>query len=180
MDVILVLKIVVLAYILVSPFVDHSVISFVNATPVKVLLLIAIILVSFIDLHLAMLFMIAFLILLINLYKKDLQNLKNTIPRKHNMMPNTHQNVKEHMVRGQSIMPIPSENEHIEKFSDQHVRQTIAEFPAPYCPGKDYGHNSISDQLYLMKIDDRVKPFEEYVRRLSPEESIKLIQTNIV
>jgi hypothetical protein len=89
--------------------------------------------------------------------------------------------IKEHMIRGQSIMPLPSDSikeDKTEHFSDEHVKQTISDFPEPYCPGNQYEPTYISETLLTYSLDERTKPYEEYIRELSPSDSLKLIQSN--
>ena len=71
-DVLLFFKIFIFAYIVISPFINNSWLKFINYTPIKIILLIIIVLLSFIDLQLAVLSMIAFLIILVNLNKEDI------------------------------------------------------------------------------------------------------------
>lgn len=207
MDNLLVIKILIFIYIIISPFISHSWLSCVNATPIKVILLIIIVLLSFIDLQLAVLSMIAFFILLVNLNKqdlfkmntdikdikdiikdkdiKDIQNIQDIkdikviqniqdIPIIQDNSIETMVNKKEQMIRGQSF-PLP---EIVEQFENKN--QTIYNFPQPYCNTTEYEPNLISNGIYIYSIDNRTKPYEEYIRKLSPEKSLELIQSNTI
>lgn len=130
MDTLLVVKIILLIYIVISPFISYKYMTFINATLVKILILLLIILVSFIDLQLAVLLMIAFLILLVNLNKELITKIKarviseesrNLLPKvfsemkllsgqgyKQQFAPEDFQQ-KENMIRGNSLYPLPSD-----------------------------------------------------------------------
>ncbi len=262
MDTLVVLKLIILAYIVISPFISYKYMTFINATPIKILILLLIIVVSFIDLQLAVLLMIAFLILLVNLNKGLLSLIKKTVTSEESAsllipkvlseigtMSNVSSSVstapqsgmstvtppvsgmpqniqtKETMVRGNSLFPIPSDivelpekmynnpdgvterfvdedmlidpkldfrmtQAHLENQVQEQIReqthepvhaQTMYEFPKPYC--KNLQHLDpylISNNLFLYSTDDRTKPYEEYVKILSPESALKDVQTNEV
>ena len=259
MDTLIVLKIIILGYIVLSPFLSYKYMTFVNATPIKILILLLIVLVSFIDLQLAVLLMIAFLILLVNLNKEVLVLLKNkvtseesgkvllskvlseikTIPEQMYVQDINKQEIasklpvitmptsqKETMVRGNSLFPLPSDTMEVpnmisedipqgvtERFVDvdmeidprldfrmqraglqnqvqEQIReqshepvhaQTMYNFPAPYCKNLEHlDPYLISNNMFLYSTDDRTKAYEEYVRVLSPEEKLEIIQTNVV
>jgi hypothetical protein len=180
----LVVKAIILVLIVVSAFIDVSKATWLNTTPVKIGILVAVLLVSFFDLQLAILCTIAFLVLLINLNKKAI--IKVFQERKI---------VKEEMFRGESLfppasdkfVPVPPVTEHYlapepSKKQDEQmknsVNQTIANFPAPYCPGPQYDNTYISETVFSHNVDERTKPYEEYVRLLAPGSSLEQIQTN--
>lgn len=79
--------------------------TFINATPVKILILLLIILVSFIDLQLAVLLMIAFLILLVNLNKELITKIKArvTSEESRNLLPKVFSEMKLLSDQGQNV-----------------------------------------------------------------------------
>ena len=196
MDPLLIIKLLVLSYILISPFVSHASLLPFASTPVKILLLVMIVVVSFVDLQLAILLMIAFLVMIVNLNKDEVVRLQ-TVSMPKNII--SQEQVKEHMVRGQTIYPQPSDiaqpvidaskqqlmtPETFTQESDitqSEIPQTMSEFPKPYCKGVgSTDPYQISGSLFLYSTDDRTKPYEEYVRMLSPDSSLNAIQNNFV
>lgn len=173
MDVLLISKVVVLGYIIISPFLSYSKVTFMNETYIKILLLCAIVGISFIDLQLAILCMIAFLVLLINLYKLDLLTLKTKVSQETSFIKQAF-TMQENPILPETVF----QETKIEKFTDEDVKETIYEFPQPYCPGNQYGPDFISEKALSITTDNRVKPYEEFVRKLSPEDSLKIIQSN--
>jgi hypothetical protein len=208
-DLLLFVKILIFAYIVSSPFISHSWLTFINYTPIKIIFLIIIILTSFVDLQLAVLAMIAFLLILVNLNKEDIKKMQKKADTEYTTSEELANHIltsiknpinKEHMIRGQSIMPIPSDIVKIEKFknttfenqispiqkfnteyeNEEEVIQNISQFPKPYCNIIEYDPILISQGLADYSLDYRTKPYEEYMRHLSPNKSIDSIQTNIV
>lgn len=202
MDALLIVKILVLAYILISPFINHSPLLLLNATPAKILLLIVIVFVSFVDLQLAILLMIAFLVLLVNLNNLEVSKIKKLQPVLSEQP--TLSAIKERM-RGNELPPIPSDvfqpsvnsdriegpnppSQVPEGFTDNTQRtptmprnpqQTMFNFPAPYCKGLEHiDPYEMSKEWFLYSTDEKTKPYEEYVRLLSPDKSLQIIQTN--
>ncbi len=249
MDTLLVVKIMILVYIVLSPFISYTYMRFFNYTAVKIAILILIILVSFVDLQLAVLLMIAFLILLVNLNKENIFKVKQESTQE-SLLPQVLSDIKtlpeklytqsiqpkitlvtsemglppipkETMIRGNSLYPIPSDiievppNSYtnppgtMERFVDMELdpnldfrmkraqladqlneqireqtynpvhAQTMYEFPKPYCKGvENIDPYIISNNLFLYSTDERTKPYEEYVKILSPECALKDAQTN--
>lgn len=187
MDLLLVVKLIVLSYIVVSPFINNQWLFPLHSLAFKIMLLVLIIAVSFIDLQLAVLLMVAFLIMIINLNKNDITKLSK---QESTYAPS----FKEHMVRGLSVYPMPSDIEQhsiesersiSEDFTQQQappkISQTMYQFPAPYCKGVAHvDPYQISDNAFLYSTDDRTKPYEEYIRTLSPDTSLENIQTNVI
>ena len=228
-DVLLFFKIFIFAYIVISPFINNSWLKFINYTPIKIILLIIIVLLSFIDLQLAVLSMIAFLIILVNLNKEDIISMNKKATQEVKTSQELTQHIitsmekpinKEQMIRGQSIFPMNSDilevtnlgsttgvakldnTVGIEKFQNENsnqeyqqqgyrrnyddsdanelrdetnVRQTISNFPKPYCNIIEYDPVLISEGLSDYSLDYHTKPFEEYVKHLTPEMAKQII-----
>jgi hypothetical protein len=212
-DLLIFVKILIFGYILASPFISHIYLTFINYTPIKIIFLIIIVLLSFIDLQLAVLTIIAFLLILVNLNKEDIKNMQKKADKEYTTSEELTHNIidsiakpinKEEMIRGKSILQIPSDILEIEKFQnpfsempnnpikpnekyEQTYRynyndetQTISKFPKPYCNIVEYDPILISQGLSDYSLDYRTKPYEEYIRHLSPNKSIDNIQTNMV
>lgn len=264
MDTLLIIKILILVYIVLSPFINYKHMRFMNSTFIKISILILIILVSFVDLQLAILLMVAFLVFLVNLNKDSVFKVKSSVSSEQNLLPqvlsdiktlpeklytqtlessrsftDTMQNTmqtakdtilvpqdnilvpqKENMVRGNSLFPLPSDiieapekilgdtTGVLERFVDMELEptldsrmrrsklesqvneqiheqtynplnvQTMSDFPTPYCKGvENIDPYVISNNLFLYSTDERTKPYEEYVKILSPECALKN-QTN--
>jgi len=226
-DVLLFFKIFIFAYIVISPFINNSWLNFINYTPIKIILLIIIVLLSFIDLQLAVLSMIAFLIILVNLNKEEIiamnkkasQEVKTSQELTQHIITSMEKPInKEQMIRGQSIFPMNSDilqvakldsTAGVEKFKNENsigsrpppellnqeikpnseyqqgyrrnyddetdVRQTISNFPKPYCNIIEYDPILISEGLSDYSLDYHTKPFEEYVKHLTPEMAKQII-----
>jgi len=237
-DVLLFFKLFIFGYIIISPFINNSWLKFMNYTPIKIVILITIVLLSFIDLQLGVLSMVAFLVILINLNKEEIMVMNN----KANSEIKTSQEMmsritsmenppgKEQMIRGHSVFPIPSdvlqpilpssitkssdisqfsEELKIEKFQNElggvggspnpnqdfspyrqnyddsndvamlreetNVRQTISSFPKPYCHAIEYDPILMSEGISDYELDYHTKPFEEYVKNLTPEMAKQII-----
>lgn len=214
----------------ISPFINNSWLRFINYTPIKIILLIIIVLLSFIDLQLAVLSMIAFLIILVNLNKEDIISMNKKATQEVKTSQELTQHIitsmerpinKEQMIRGQSIFPMNSDilevakldsttggvakldsTTSVEKFQNEisnpeyqqgyrrnyddtddtrvlrdetNVRQTISNFPKPYCNIIEYDPILISEGLSDYSLDYHTKPFEEYVKHLTPEMAKQII-----
>lgn len=189
-----IVKIILLVFIIISPFLDFKSIMWANSTPIKIFLLVGIVLFSFVDLQASILAMIAFLCLIINLNKEDLMKISIT-----------EEKIKEHMPRGEIILPMPSFNPEKEHFGNLGIHetlretlretlnepevtpvsqnaplvQTVSDFPSPYCPGDQFESTQISESAFLYNVDEKTKPYEEYIRQLVPN-SLEEIQSNKV
>lgn len=246
MDVLLAIKILIFIYIIISPFISYEWLSFINITPIKVILLVVIVILSFVDLQLAILAMIAFLILLVNLNKLEIIKMKEIIiledPKNQDIIENMINKLKEgkegdddddeeeerknekkhqgkikekeemygygYVSRGKLPLPLPEEEVYptkptepiqamidrsvVTKYKEEMVRSqtfpkeiiekfdedTMSNFPKPYCNMVEYDKNLISEGIYDYSLDKRTKPYEEYIKKLSPNASIDSIQTN--
>ena len=58
------------------------------------------------------------------------------------------------------------------------VRQTISSFPKPYCNIIEYDPILISEGLSDYSLDYHTKPFEEYVKHLTPEMAKQIISNS--
>lgn len=178
-----IVKIILVFFILTTFFIDFSALQFLNSTPVKLLLLMVIVIVSFIDFQVAIIAMIAFFIIIINLNKQDIkkiQTLKNQMPFKDDTISQFKASQPLPVIP--TVAPIPHVKATIpEKIEATALQpQVISEFPDPYCPGDYHDVTYISEQAVAHNLDERTKPYEEYMKALMLDPSMKDIQTNVL
>lgn len=196
-------KIILLAYIIVSPFFNYKYVAFMDQTVIKILILVAIVLISFIDIELAILSMIAFLLLLINIYcmemveaTQKLQKNKEEVSSDSSDNSSIDKQTSEDMpilllpapTLVNSYLPIVVENLTSQELQDNPGNpgnasipsggnSIMSSFPEPYCVDDKYD-SVMSNRLYEHNIDSKIKPYEAFVKQLSPDESLDLIQNN--
>jgi len=150
-----IIKILLLIYILISPFINYKFLSVANIFTFKLIFIILIAVISFIDLQLAILMTLAFLILVINLNMPALVKTNTTLPTN----------------------PVFSNNQTFENFSIgipfEPVTETISEFPDK-CDGiKKFDDEDMNTNMYNIYIDPKIKPYENFIRQLSSPELIE-------
>jgi hypothetical protein len=143
-NILTILKIAFFIYIVLSPFINYKYLTYLNNICIKVILLVIIVTVSFIDLQLAIIMTLAFLILIINMNSS--------------------------LIFGQKTetfsvgLPV-AEIKRIETLPSQ----TIYEFPdkcdSPQTLNPD--KQTQNKNLYDLYIDSKIKPYEAYIRQLS-------------
>ena len=157
----LVAKIAFFVYIVLSPFINHKPISFLNTLPAKILLLIIIVGVSFVDLQLAIIMTLAFLIPIINLNKEAIFGIKHA--------PMGPPGLSEHFSVGLPREALASDTR-TPPYTD-----TMSEFPdskADRCDAYKPEREKISNDLYDLYIDPKIKPYEMYIRALSHPDAL--------
>ena len=154
------IKTVLLLYIVISPFLNHKDLWFLHHILFKISILILIIATSFIDMQLAIILTIAFLVMIVNTNKHEIMLLKNTIDK--TMPP--------------ASAPIIMEEETIQEQHPVPELEPVPEIPDAYCPG--HANPDLSGSI-LAHVASRIGPFEEFVNILSPEESLNNIQSNL-
>lgn len=137
-------KIVLLAFILLSPFIQYKSMAFLNNICMKLLMLSVIIALCFVDFQLALTTMIVFIIVIINLNHHMIQTNKNKIV-------------------DTFVQPIQIVNDF------EPNRSYPVTFHNVYPPNPDTicpvpAKNVISTDIINRFIDSRTKPYEEYVR----------------
>jgi energy-coupling factor transporter transmembrane protein EcfT len=141
-----IIKIILLIYIIISPFLDYKYFTIANTFAFKLILIIVIAAVSFIDLQLAILLTLAFLILVINL----------NVP-KSPLTPST---------------PLAPRFPLSENFAVGLPQQTISEFPDK-CNTQPFDDDNINTDMYNIYIDPKIKPYENYIKQLSSPDLIE-------
>lgn len=157
----LVAKIAFFVYIVLSPFINHAPISFLNTLVAKILLLAIIVGASFADLQLAIVMTLAFLILIINLNKEAIFGIKNTPG---SQMPS----MSEHFSVGLPREALAPDSKKFEPPTSNNVTT----FP-DQCDSFKEDREKISKDLYDLYIDPKIKPYEMYIKALSNPESVE-------
>lgn len=145
----IVAKAVVFVYILLSPFVDHSRLTWANSVPAKIAMLACIVAASFFDLQLAILSTLAFLLLIIHLNRDAVFGARAA--------------QREHFSSRAPLAP-----------------DTVSEFPDRCDSRQPEDRDRISRDLYDLYIDPKIKPYEEYIRKLSDPDKLGLAAESAV
>lgn len=148
-QVLLGLKIVVFAYIVLSPFVNHASVMFLNSVASKIFIILLIVVASFIDLQLAILMTIGLLVLVINLNKDTI--FKKVVKREHF-----------------------SVNMPVAKPIAVPVQETMDKFPDTCEHVQTLPREAMSEDLYNLYIDPKIKPYENYIRMLSSPDMLEM------
>ena len=160
LDFLLISKVILIVFIVASPFINYNYIGVLNNAPFKIMLLLIIVIVSFLDMQLAILLMVVFFILLVNFNNLEIhQVLKKEQPLNLSMsMPTS--------------MPLP-----ISTPTPTLTYEIVRDVDEPSTLVQDY---RIEPFLQEGELDEKIKPFEAYIRILSPEDSFEKIQENSV
>lgn len=156
-------KIAFFVYIVLSPFINHKPIAFLNSLLAKITLLVIIVGVSFVDLQLAIVMTLAFLILIINLNKEVIFGIKSAPT----MYPGT--GLSEHFAVGLPREVLASDTR-TPPYTD-----TMSEFPdstTDRCDALKANRDQVSKDLYDLYIDPKIKPYEMYIRALSHPDAL--------
>lgn len=137
-------KLAFFVYIVISPFINHQYLSYLNAVGAKVFLILLIVAASFVDLQLAIIMTLALLVLVINL-NKDAMFKSSPPPMRQKV---------EHFSVGMPVM------------------DTITEFPDK-CQDMKVENTAISQDLYNLYLDPKIKPYEMFMRQLSSPEFVE-------
>lgn len=154
-------KVAFFVYILLSPFVDHRAVAFLNALPAKILLLAIIVGASFVDLQLAIIMTLAFLILIINLNKEAIFGIRNA------GVPTV--GISEHFAVN---LPTPGRDAIASDTRDPPESDTMTAFP-DRCDAFNGDRERVSKDLYDLYIDPKIKPYEMYIKALSHPDAIE-------
>lgn len=158
-EVMLFVKAVLVVYILASPLIDYKYLSFLNNVVVKVLLLAVIVAACFVDFQLALIATIAFLILSINL--------NNNI-----------------------LMSLPQPKPHVEKFYNQpspldlqfasgvRIPPEVDQTQNLVC--QNTSRSDINKDLLGLYIDDKVKPYDVFIKMMTNEEALSKAQGELI
>lgn len=149
-QVMLALKISVFAYIILSPFLNHASVMFLNSVGAKIFIIILIVVASFVDLQLAILMTLGLLVLVINLNKDTI--FKSVVKREHFSVN----------------MPIIEQPK-----ATPAVEDTIHKFPDSCDHVQTLPREAMSEDMYNLYIDPKIKPYENYIRMISSPELLE-------
>lgn len=158
--VILFLKIAFFIYILTSPFIPPKNIQFLNNIFVKILFLILIVLAVYIDIQLAIIMMIAFLVFIINLNKDKIISIKKE----------SFGSQPENIYKSPEMTEVKTP-----PFFD-----TMVKMPDTQCNDMMFYRNQISNDLFDLYIDEKVKPYENTIRKLTSPDHLENAQSNSI
>lgn len=151
---ILAIKVLLIFFFLVSPFIPYQKVDFLNSIVFKVLILVAIVAVCFFDFQLAILLTLAFIILIINLNT-------NMITK---AVANDHFTNFKNFVDGlQQQLP---------------VEDPITAADNVQCTNPE--RNNMNDDLVHHYIDPKIKPYEVFINMLSDPKALNDAQNAYV
>lgn len=155
-----VLKVIMITYIIMSPFIQYQYVSFLDNMIVKVLILVAIIVACFMDFQLAIVMTIAFVIFIINVNTSIIESVKK------NIQSDLYTN-----------FPLPSKEL-------QYIRETLpSQDPmetADNVQCTNASKTDINNDLVNHYIDPKIKPYEVFISMLSDPGSLDNIQNGSV
>lgn len=185
------IDIILLLIIFISLFIDYS--KFIPDNNIlKILFLLIIVSVSFIDIKIAILLTLLFFIIIIKLNKKIVNNLKESFNIK------TNNYVKENIPFSYTPeKPLPVENLNIPINNTKEVNDVPLAFTKDttylgnisnawynydsneQCFGEKHKEDISTEQGSYM-LDDKVKPYEMYIKNIIHPDSLDKIQSNLI
>lgn len=150
----LALKVLLFVYILMSPFVPVS--KSLDNVWFKVFVLVGIVLATFADIQLGVVLTIAFLVFMINVNKGSMK--KKT----------------ESFSVDEPIYNSPEMKEVVQP----PFFETMVKLPNAQCNDMTYYRDQISNDLFEVYIDEKVKPYEEFIRKMTSPEQLEMAQNN--
>jgi hypothetical protein len=177
-DALLFAKLAIFLFIVSSPFYDGAkAFSFARNDIVKLLLLLIVIGLAFVDLQLAILAAIAFFIILIY----TLPNIAGPPPKDDTIQHNSSSTT---VFTKAAIPPVYEEPltitpEAPEEDAMRDIPQTMFEFPdtrcaAPVEANQAYMNDSISNHY----LDEKIKPYEQFISQLTNQDYLEAVSTS--
>lgn len=157
LTVLLGIKIAVFLYICASPFLP--VYDFMNSVIFKVLILILIVGCSFVDIQLSILLTIAFLIIMINIFRN-----KKEIYKKQN--------------ESFSTPEVIYNNPEMSTVATPPFFETIVKLPGAQCNDMRQFSEQINNDLFDIYIDEKVKPYESTIKKMTSPTHLDIAQNN--
>lgn len=169
----LIAKITIILFIAAAPFIDMSGLTWMNMLSSKVAIMLVILGVCFVDFQLALLAMTAFLIMIINLNATTIRNVqqKQTTNRVDTFVGYTH-------MRNDA------------KQESSTFAQQFAEQNPPVGPQIDASKNIVCDNskqrndidndLLSYYVDDKIKPYDVYIRMLTSNDQLSRAQGDLI
>ena len=151
------IKIFFFLFILTTPFIPAYYLKAINNIFLKIVFLVAIILAAFYDISLAILMTITFLILTIVANKDKLMKIKS---------------------ESFSTPEIIYKSAEMKEIVTPQFFETVVKMPKTQCNDMRYYKDQISNDIYDIYIDEKIKPYQEYVRKLTSPSRLDIAQTN--
>ena len=152
LDIVNITKFFLLTYIVLSPFIDYTKLTCLNHVCFKIVILLIIIGVSFKDMLLSILLMIAFLLLLVNFNKVIIRKIR-----------------KPDLVQDENYV-------YGGVFEEVKPEPVVKQLPPPL----DTYHIMDSLTSYTYPHERFTQTTQEYINDLAPKESLENIQSNLV
>lgn len=150
-----ILKAVFFLFIILSPFVSYP--RFLNNQFLLIIFVILIIAASFVDIVLSIIMSIAFLVLMINLNKDRIKKIK-----------------KESYSQPENIY----NSTEMTEVKTPPFFETMVKMPKTHCNDMRFYKNQVSNDLFDLYIDEKVKPYEEFIKRLTTPTHLDIVQNN--
>jgi hypothetical protein len=150
-----IIKVIFFILIVLSPFISYP--KFLNNQFLLIIFVILIIIASFIDIQLSIIMTIGFLILMINLNKDKIKKIK-----------------KESYSQPENIYNSPEMTE----IKTPPFFETMVKMPKTHCNDMRFYKNQVSNDLFDLYIDDKVKPYEEFIKKLTNPTHLDIVQNN--
>lgn len=154
-------KVILVIYIIMSPFIQYQYVSFLDNMIFKVLVLVAIIVACFMDFQLAILMTIAFVIFIINVNTTIIESVKKSIQPDHYTNFQLPQREIEYLRANMPAAQDPQE-------AADNVQCT------------NPVRTNINDDLANHYIDPKIKPYEVFISMLSDSKSLDNIQNGSI
>ena len=198
----LVCKLCVFLYIIVSPLIDHQkYLAFMNMIPVKVILVISIVLSAFVDFQLSILLAIALFVMIINfnkdqifkthIYQEEVKKKPRVVVESENLNALNAANAANalniatlastpYSTTTTTPLKLVAQDKEYKPDIVPYIGETIHTFPSALCNTKPFEDVKMSNDLLTYYIDDKTKPYEVYIRMLTNQEYLVSAQTNTV
>ncbi len=185
-----VLKLVIVFIILITPLFKSQLKPFDNII-FKVVFLLILIGLSVVDLQISILLLIWFiLVLIINNYGIITNKKEERIIKEERIPPRDIENdieqplienkgdLKQKVIKKVRFNDTPVFYDPPSSLSSSSSEASIKEYriPSPYCPSID--NNMLNESSLEFSLDEKTKPYEQYIKMLSSEESFRIIQNN--
>jgi hypothetical protein len=152
----LISKVLLFLFIIMSPFINFANLQFLNILPVKILAVIALLLVCFVDFQLALIGTIAFLVLIINLNNYMLVDIKKTMDTFVNA-DNKNDELQSYFTK--PTFNLPKDIDMSKNFVCQNTNK-----------------NDMNQDMLTYYIDDKIKPYDVFISMLTNEENLNKAQ----
>jgi hypothetical protein len=178
-------KIIIFTFIISSLFIDVSIrLQFLNCNMIKAAFLLFIIIIAFIDLQLAILTVILFLIINVSLnkdaYKKAMLDITPLSVMDVAKVASEHVDEKkiapklynQHL----NVDDAPDQHYSLDNDVDLYRESSLTNFPETVCTG--HKSEEINNHIFDLNMDKRTHAYDEYIHMLTDPEKLKSVQDN--